>query len=91
MVKLCETQDKRRTTSNPEAPAGLCIHGVDGPFAERPSDGLCLLYVSGFWVGLEAEHKRKHIIKCSNRTQVSGQALLPPGHKTLGSLGDVCL
>lgn len=37
----------------------------------------CMLAVSG----LEAEHKRKHIIKCNNITQVSGQAFLPPGHK----------
>lgn len=37
---------------------------------------------SGF--GLEAEDKRKHIIMCSNRIEVSGQALLPLGNKMWG-------
>lgn len=82
-MKLCVTRE-RRTTSNPEALEGLGTHGVDsfqkGPVTGSTSD---MRVGSGF--GQEAEDKRKHVILCSHRTGVSGQALLPLGNRTWGS------
>lgn len=58
-MKLCVTQDKRTTTSNPEALEGLCTYGVVSPFSERTSDGLYLLNVSGLWVWSGSKRKEE--------------------------------